>query len=73
MNEDENFKQIMQLLSFYSPAKRAEEWIIAEAVFNSSNYSMAVEEIEKTGGKISFGCEQKFNFTFVQNFERRVF
>ena len=51
MNEDESFRQIMQLLSFYSPARRAEEWIVAEAVFNSDDYSVAAEEIERQAEK----------------------
>lgn len=55
MNEDESFSQIMRLLSFYSPAKRAEEWIIAETVFNSENYFASVDEIaEKAKKYLSF-------------------
>lgn len=55
MNEDETFSKIMRLLSFYSPAKRAEEWIIAETVFNSENYFASVDEIaEKAKKYLSF-------------------
>ena len=51
MNEDESFSQIMKLLSFYSPAKRAEEWIIAETLFYSENHSACVEEITEKAEK----------------------
>lgn len=51
MNEDERFKQIMQLLSFYSPAKRAEEWIVAKSVFESKNYSASLESILENAKK----------------------
>lgn len=55
INEDESFRQIMQLLSFYSPARRAEEWIIAETIFNSENYFASVDEIaEKARKYLSF-------------------
>lgn len=51
MNQDESFQQVMQLLSFYSPARRAEEWIVAETVFNSDDYSVSTEEIENQASK----------------------
>lgn len=51
MNEDKSFSQIMKLLSFYSPAKRAEEWIIAETLFYSENHSACVEEITEKAEK----------------------
>lgn len=55
MNEDESFSQIMRLLSFYSPARRAEEWIVAETLFYSKNYSASIEEIaEKAEKYLSF-------------------
>ncbi len=51
MTEDESFSQIMLLLSFYSPARRAEEWIVADTVFNSKNNSASIEEITQRAEK----------------------
>lgn len=50
MNGDERFSSLMRLLSFYSPAKRIEEWICAKCVF-SSIYKASVEDILKEAEK----------------------
>lgn len=59
MNEDERFRQIMQLLSFYSPAKRAEEWIVAKSVFESENYSSNVRSILENAKKYLDSVDEK--------------
>lgn len=61
MNEDESFKQIMWLLSFYSPAKRAQEWIVAKSVFDTENYSASLSDILENAKKyLDFASEKSF-------------
>lgn len=44
--ENERFKQLMRLFTFYTPAKRIEEFVIAECLLKSSDGSVSVDQIE---------------------------
>ena len=46
--ENKAFKQLLRLLTTYTPAKRAEEFIIAELLLNSPNHNASVDEICNT-------------------------
>ena len=39
------FSAAMRLFSFYSPAKRAEEWIILKTILDSPNFEVSIDEI----------------------------
>lgn len=39
------FSAAMRLFSFYSPAKRAEEWIILKTILDSPNFEASIDEI----------------------------
>lgn len=41
--QNETFKQLVRLFTFYTPAKRIEEWVIAEQLLNFSNSSLTLE------------------------------
>lgn len=43
--ENNAFAASMRLFSFYSPAKRAEEWIILKAILDNPNYEASFDEI----------------------------
>lgn len=45
--EKESFKQLMRLFTFYTPAKRIEEFVIAECLLNIVDSSVSVEQIER--------------------------
>ena len=43
--ENEAFKQLMRLFTFYTPAKRIEEWLIANELLNAENYSVKIDDL----------------------------
>ncbi|MBP5438491.1 MAG: DUF3427 domain-containing protein, partial [Treponema sp.] len=43
--QKESFKQLMRLFTFYTPAKRIEEWIIADSLLNSENNRVSLVEL----------------------------
>ncbi len=49
--ENESFKQLMRLFTFYTPAKRIEEFVIAECLVNSGVGSVSVEKVESQAHK----------------------
>ncbi len=73
MNGDERFKQISLLLSFYSPAKRAQEWIAAKSVFDSENYSADISSILTEAKKYLDFVDEKNFCSFVRNAFRNIF
>lgn len=48
---NENFRQLMELFSFYCPAKRCEEFVIADAVLHSDKYCVDIKCIDKFAAK----------------------
>ena len=49
--QNESFKALMRLFTFYSPAKRIEEWLIADSILNSSDNKATIQELEERAGK----------------------
>ncbi|MCR4790618.1 MAG: DUF3427 domain-containing protein [Treponemataceae bacterium] len=49
--EKECFKQLMRLFTFYTPAKRIEEFVIAECLLNKADGSVNIDEIENQAHK----------------------
>ncbi|MBB5226837.1 DUF3427 domain-containing protein [Treponema ruminis] len=49
--ENESFKQLLRLFTFYTPAKRIEEFVIAECLLNSTDGSVALEQVENQAQK----------------------
>ena len=49
--QDETFKSLMRLFTFYTPAKRIEEWVIAKSLLDSPNYSATILQTEKLAQK----------------------
>lgn len=43
--ENNAFAAAMRLFSFYSPAKRAEEWIILKTILNSPNFESTIDNV----------------------------
>ena len=45
--QKESFKQFMRLLSFYSPAKRIEEFVIASVLLENNSHSASIQDISE--------------------------
>ena len=45
--QNEEFKQLLRLFTFYSPAKRIEEWLIAESLLKSPDFTVSIESLYK--------------------------
>ena len=43
--ENEAFKSLMRLFTFYTPAKRIEEWLLADSLFKSENNKVRLEDL----------------------------
>ena len=43
--QDEAFKQLLRLFTFYTPAKRIEEWLIADSLLKTSDNFVTVEHL----------------------------
>ena len=48
---NESFKQLLRLFTFYTPAKRIEEWLIADSLLKSEKNKVSLEELAKHAEK----------------------
>ena len=49
--QNEAFKQLLRLFTFYTPAKRIEEWVIADLLFKTDGNSVSIENLCLTAEK----------------------
>lgn len=49
--ENESLRNLLQLFTFYTPAKRIEEFVIAECLLNSADGSISLEQVENQAQK----------------------
>lgn len=58
--QKESFKQFMRLLSFYSPAKRIEEFVIASVLLENNSHSASIQDISEA-------CEKYLDVVSEEN------
>lgn len=49
--QNETFKQLLRLFTFYTPAKRIEEWLIADSLLKSEKNKVSLEDLSKHAEK----------------------